>query len=1657
DFQDSQEYLNDLEEEYQARALLAKSKRFFNKGTQRFSSAKATGQTECHKCRKKGLPRTLKPNTTKVKAKVALLSSSTSASKAATVKNKGLIVEAYEWDKEEVSSNDNEMVEVKVIMELAEDNDVISKEDVKNAITETLLNSSNKVNQCISEQIPTQKKRILGVDQLTEDPSSSGQKDLVFVKSSADDTKVSIPVVERSWLSEAEGFILSNHDTGRILPAESQRNTTDPPVAVTDSSTTDYNSTDESSVCSAPLPPLKKLDGAEPIFGPKTIKSILRSKSTFKAETLKGVIINEPSSALAKGNKSSSALKINSALDGKLKSANIKDDPPLVIVMKELNNLKLQISKNQLSYSRKNQPQQCDIRKPIWYLDSGCSRHMTGVKSCGSIKCNGIAFIKVAFVKALKYNFISISRLCDVKYIVQFDEKRETIFNSNKEVVMIAPRVRDVYVLDMTSSAQESCFFAKAFDNLNWNSILVNFCNEKGISQNFSSPYTPEQNDVAEKKNRTLIEAARTMLSGSVFLKQYWTEAVATACYTQNRSTIVKRHLKTPYEIFRKRIPNINFIHVFRCPVYIHNHKDHLRKFDEKVDDGYLLRYSLVSKAFRVFNTIRQQIKETYHITFDESLDAIKFSKPLVDNINITETERYPPDEHLHPYEPSQRYQTNRNNVIFIEPYECPEPVVFETEVPSYQNGQTDQNDHNDQNDQSAQTDEILNDDQFEHSNYTNDKQIIDNLPNTEDIQIFEHLSSLNFLSEEEPKRNKRDETRIVIKNKARLVAQGYNQQEGIDYDETFAPVARLEAIKIFLAFVTYMNFIVYQMDVKSAFLNGKLKKKFMSNNLQVLRAMSSPTMYANWTKPFMDINKLQEHGFDDSDLSKPARGKGRCILVVSCGLLLSEWRSKSGVTHILRLIDVVDYVSRAAAMMFVCFSIVHLKRIWKRRSSVLMCVSDDCISATLPAPQDQSQSDKLERPDIFALESVTALNPRLIAKDFRNLGRKLVAIRRVLGYVKDLIDNILEKKKVDPHDLKVTPTPNRANDKAHIRPPHLLQKTYKMSDKVLKSKKLKFNLFFVSQMCDKKNSVLFTKTECLVLSPDFKLLDESQVFLKVPIQNNMYSFDLKNVVPSGGLTCLFAKATIDKSNLWHSRLGHINFKTMNKLVRGNLVRGLPSKPFENDHNCVACQKRKQHKVSYKTKLVSSISQPLQMLHMDLFGPTSVRSINHKTYCLVVTDDNSRCDNGTEFKNNDMNQFYGMKGIKREFSVARTPQQNRVAKRKNKTLIENRVLVTKPHNKTPYELLLGRPPSISFMRPFGCPVTILNTLDPLGKFDGKADEGFLVGYSINSKAFRVFNTRTRKVEENLHINFLENKPNVAVKRIFRYLKRQLNWSLLVILGIHIDLEAFLIVLYRASLDKKSTTGGCQFLGKRLISWQCKKQTIVSNSTTKAEYVAAANCCGQVLWIQNQMLDYGFNFMNTKIHIDDESTICIVKNPVFHSKTKHIKIRHNHKESHLIAIKRIFRKSTLGACQLLGGKLVCWSAKKQQSVAMSSAEVEYVVVVGCCANILWMKSKLTDYDIIYEKVPIFCDNTSAIAISNNPVLHSRTKHIDIRYHFIRDHILKGDIELYFIPTQYQIVNIFTKPLDEPTFKRLIVELGMLNIDSKPEPLVLTEEK
>nr|GEU47729.1 hypothetical protein [Tanacetum cinerariifolium] len=275
--------------------------------------------------------------------------------------------------------------------------------------------------------------------------------------------------------------------------------------------------------------------------------------------------------------------------------------------------------------------------------------------------------------------------------------------------------------------------------------------------------------------------------------------------------------------------------------------------------------------------------------------------------------------------------------------------------------------------------------------------------------------------------------------------------------------------------------------------------------------------------------------------------------------------------------------------------------------------------------------------------------------------------------------------------------------------------------------KDLKYNQFSVSQICDNKNSVIFTDSECNVLGRNFKLRDDTNVFLRTPRQHNMYSIDLNNIIPHKDLTCLVAKAFADKSELWHRRLGHLNFKTMNKLVRHNLVRGLPSKCFENDHTYATCLKGKHHKASCKTKLVHLVTKPLHTLHMDLFGPTS--------------------DETSGILRNFITEIENLKDLK-----------NGVAERRNRTLIEvartmladaklpvtfwaeavniacyvqNRVLVNKSQNKTPYELFNGRTLAIGFLKPFGCHVMILNTLDHLGKFEAKGDEGYFIGYSMS--------------------------------------------------------------------------------------------------------------------------------------------------------------------------------------------------------------------------------------------------------------------------------------------------------------------------------------
>ncbi|GJU80641.1 putative ribonuclease H-like domain-containing protein [Tanacetum coccineum] len=808
--------------------------------------------------------------------------------------------------------------------------------------------------------------------------------------------------------------------------------------------------------------------------------------------------------------------------------------------------------------------------------------------------------------------------------------------------------------------------------------------------------------------------------------------------------------------------------------------------------------------------------------------------------------------------------------------------------------------------------------------------------------------------------------------------------------------------------------------------------------------------------------------------------------------------------------------------------------------------------------------------------------------------------------------------------------------------------------------KELKFNLFSVSQMCDKKNSVLFTDTECVVLSPDFKLTDESHVLLKVPRKDNMYSVDLKNVVPQGGLTCLFAKATPDESDLWHRRLGHVNFKTMNKLVKGNLVRGTKENidtgkasmetiilgkdyillPLWTQDSSLSSSLKDSSDVGFKpsgeeekkdikdpgnedsevpnteeprvnqenveninsTNNITTVSSTVNAAGIEdnVVGKNIVYGYNDDPNMpnleeIVHSNDDEDVGAETDITNLDthipvspipttrIHKDHPAKQIIRDIHSA--PQTRRMTKSvtehgpkkvwtlvdlphgkraigikwiyknkkdergivvRNKAIlvaqgytqeggidydevfapvarieairlflayasfkdfavyqmdvksaflygkIEDEVYVCQPlgfedpefldrvykvekalyglhqaprawyktlstylldngfkrgqidktlfikrvkydillvqvyvddiifgstNNKmcTEFEKIMHKKFQMSSMgeltfffclqvkenddgifisqnkyvtkilKKFGfsyvkttsTPIETHKTLlkdekgedvdehlyrsmigslmifrylkgqPKLGLWYPKDSPFDLVAYTnsdyagasldrksttgglqVTQKDDGIFISQDKYVNEILnkfgfsdvkttstpietHKTLLKDEKGEDVdEHLYRsmigslmyltssrpyiiYLKGQPKLGLWYPKDSPFDLVAYTNSDYAgASLDRKSTTGGCQFLGCRLISWQCKKQTVVANSIIEAEYVVASSCCGQVLFIQNQLLDYGYNFMQTKFHIDNESTICIVKNSVFHSKTKHIEIWHH---------------------------------------------------------------------------------------------------------------------------------------------------------------------
>ncbi|GJZ66706.1 putative ribonuclease H-like domain-containing protein [Tanacetum coccineum] len=396
------------------------------------------------------------------------------------------------------------------------------------------------------------------------------------------------------------------------------------------------------------------------------------------------------------------------------------------------------------------------------------------------------------------------------------------------------------------------------------NRAMNQFCEMKGIKREFSIARTPQQNRVAERKNRTLIKATRTMLADSKLPTTFWAEAVNTACYVQNMVLVIKPHNKTPYELFLDRKLALSFMRPFGCPITILYTIDHLGKFDGKVNEGFFVGYFTNNKAFRVFNSRTRIVEENLQVQFSENtsniagsgsnwlfdIDALTNSinyKPVVvgnqSNGNAGTKACNDPDSKSSldaGFKPLGEEEEKDAEDLGNKDSEVPsteEPRVYQEKddnVSSTNNVNTASNTINIVND--------LNMPELEDIVYSNDDEDVGAEVDINNLDAFMPTSPIptTRIHKDHPVKQIIGDFHLVqhglfslvqqrINHKdfqARLVVQGYTQEEGIDYDEVFAPVDRIEAIRLFLSYASFKDFVVYQMDVKSAFLYGKIEEE---------------------------------------------------------------------------------------------------------------------------------------------------------------------------------------------------------------------------------------------------------------------------------------------------------------------------------------------------------------------------------------------------------------------------------------------------------------------------------------------------------------------------------------------------------------------------------------------------------------------------------------------------------------------------------------------------------------------------------------------------------------------------------------------------------------------------------------------------------------
>ncbi|GJR12992.1 retrovirus-related pol polyprotein from transposon TNT 1-94 [Tanacetum coccineum] len=710
-------------------------------------------------------------------------------------------------------------------------------------------------------------------------------------------------------------------------------------------------------------------------------------------------------------------------------------------------------------------------------------------------------------------------------------------------------------------------------------------------------------------------------------------------------------------------------------------------------------------------------------------------------------------------------------------------------------------------------------------------------------------------------------------------------------------------------------------------------------------------------------------------------------------------------------------------------------------------------------------------------------------------------------------------------------------------------------------------NLFFVGQFCDSDLEVAFRKHTCFVRDLDGVDL------IKGSHGTNLYTISVEDMIRSSSI-CLLSKASKNKSWLWYRHLNHLNFGTLNDLARKDLVRGLPRLKFEKDHLCSACQLGNSRKATHQPKMVNTIIEVLHTLHMDLCGPmfTWVKFLRSKDETLefVVkllkqlqvglnkTVRNVHTDNGIEFVNKDLTAYYESVRITHEKTVLRTPQQNGIVERRNRTFVEaartmliffrapmflwaeaiaiacytqNRPLIHTLQNKTPYELMHDKKPDLSFLRVFGALCYPTNDSEDLGKLKAKADIVFFVGYAPNKKGYQIYNKRTRQIIETIHITFDEltgsglitNPPpalpyvpptNKDLEILFQpmfddYFEPHtvdrpvppapaaqvpvnlVDPSVSILVdqdapsGTHspsssdhqsstvhhgvaadhslevnpfapVDNEPFVNIFAPDPSSEASSSGEVSIAEsnqstqphEHLRKWTDSHPIdyIIGNPSRPKSFAPVSRLEAIRIFIANAasknmtvyQMDVKTAFLNGELKEE-----VYVSQPEGFVDPDHPNHVYRLKKA-LYDLKQVPRAwyDTLSRYQSMPTK------KHLEAVKWVFRYLQGTINMGlwypkdtAMALTSYVDADHADYGFAYNHVPLYYDNKSAVALCCNNVQHSRSKHIDIRHHFIREQVENGVVELYFMRTEYQLADIFTKALPKERFEFILPRLGM----------------